>query len=338
MKASTALKREDLPESSSRRPSVLARIQATPPNFLWGSVVGLSSFLILMHFTIGSRWEQFLGCGIFLFVSLWSNQTRVFATLVLPLLLYGIAYDLGHLTSPLVRYLTVHVSEPYNFDIRYFGILTPTGVVTPSEYFATHNWPIVDFFTGVAYIIYLWWQIAFGIYLAATSKTPERIQLAKRFGWTFLALNLAAFATYYIYPAAPPWYAADHGFGPIDWTVKASPAGAARWDQLTGLNYFASFYSRSADIFGAIPSLHVAGPLAVAIYGTYLRRPWLNVANFGFWLLVAFAAVYLQHHYVLDVLLGALYALAAWGGQLLVSYVWRTAQSSDRPMQPNPTG
>ena len=40
---------------------------------------------------------------------------------------------------------------------------------------------------------------------------------------------------------------------------------------------------------------------------------WLDVASFGLFLMVSFAAVYLNHHYVLDVLLGVLYTLVAWG-------------------------
>jgi inositol phosphorylceramide synthase catalytic subunit len=49
------------------------------------------------------------------------------------------------------------------------------------------------------------------------------------------------------------------------------------------------------------------------LHGLELRKRWLDVASFGLFLLVSFAAVYLNHHYVLDVLLGVLYTLAAWG-------------------------
>jgi hypothetical protein len=126
-------------------------------------------------------------------------------------------------------------------------------------------------------------------------------------------VNVAGFATYYIYPAAPPWYTAAYGLGPAQLGVSASPAAGIRWDQLTGLHYFAGFYGRSADVFGAIPSLHVAYPLLVALYASRLRRVLLDVIHFGFFGLVCFAAVYLQHHYVVDVLTGVLYALLGYG-------------------------
>ena len=126
-------------------------------------------------------------------------------------------------------------------------------------------------------------------------------------------MNVAGFATYYVYPAAPPWYVAQYGLGPAHLDAQASIAGAARWDELTGIPYFHEFYGRSADVFGAIPSLHVSYPLLTFLHGLELRKRWLDVSSFALFLLVCFAAVYLDHHYVLDVLLGVLYTVVAWG-------------------------
>jgi membrane-associated phospholipid phosphatase len=94
--------------------------------------------------------------------------------------------------------------------------------------------------------------------------------------------------------------------------ARSSMAGAARFDALTGIPYFATFYGRSADVFGAIPSLHVSYPLLTFLHGRELGKRWLDVASFALFLLVSFAAVYLNHHYVLDVLLGVLYTVVAW--------------------------
>jgi hypothetical protein len=243
----------------------------------------------------------------------WSDSTRRFFAGMLPFLLFGIIYDLTHITQPLVRYLDVHVQEPYFFDKRFFGIRTDAGVVTPNEFFEVHHWPAVDFFTGLAYIVFVYWAIGFAAYLALFRRDAAGRRLLARFGWTFLLMNLAGFATYYVYPAAPPWYVADYGLGPANMAARSSAAGAARWDDLTGIRYFEGFYGRSADVFGAIPSLHVSYPLLTFLHGLELRKRWLDVASFGLFSLVSFAAVYLNHHYVLDVLLGVLYALAAWG-------------------------
>src|SRR2546421_10757816 len=70
----------------------------------------------------------------------------------------------------------------------------------------------------------------------------------------------------------------------------------------------ASFYGKSADVFGAIPSLHVVYPFLAMVYGWHLRR--LRPFAIGYFALVCFAAVYLNHHYLLDIFIGLGIALA----------------------------
>jgi inositol phosphorylceramide synthase catalytic subunit len=312
----------DVPESGAGaarpRPGLVERVRATPPRYLVGALGGFAAYLVAMRLTTGSRPEQFLLCGVFLLLAVWSDASRRFFTGTLPFLLFGVVYDLTHITEPFFRYLHIHVEEPYRFDKLYFGIQTSGGVLTPNEFFALHHWPAIDFFTGLAYIVFVWWAIGFGVYLALRRRDPVGRRLLLRFGWTFLLLNVVGFATYYVYPAAPPWYVADYGFGPVHMEATSSLAGAARWDALTGIPYFAAFYGRSADVFGAIPSLHVAYPLLTFLHGRELGKRWLDVASFGLFLLVSFAAVYLDHHYVLDVLLGVAYTIVAWGIDVLL--------------------
>ena len=300
-------------KQAARRPTLLERWRAAPPAYRYGTFLALVPYVVIMGLTTGNRPEQFAIVGSAVGLSLWSDATRAFFKSVIALLVFGVIYDLTHLTEPLVRYLHVHIAEPYNFDKAYFAIASATGALTPNEYFALHHWPWVDFITGLAYILFVYWAFAFVIYLGIFRRKDAAMQtLLLQYGWVFCAVNLVGFATYYLYPAAPPWYAAQYGFGPAHFEVAASPAAAIRWDELTGLHYFAGFYGRSADIFGAIPSLHVAYPLLVFVYGRHVEKLSLNIANFLFYLLVCFSAVYLQHHYVLDVIIGSAYALVGY--------------------------
>jgi membrane-associated phospholipid phosphatase len=290
------------------------RVAETPPPYLLGAVGGMAAYLLAMRLAMGAnRAEQLAMCTAMMGLVVWSDATRRFFMGMLPFLLFGVVYDLTHITQPLFRYLHIHVTEPYWFDKTFFGIGSPEGVLTPNEFFARHHWAAVDFFAGIAYIIFVYWAIAFAVYLALFRRDEAGRKLLARFGWTFLLMNVVGFATYYVYPAAPPWYVADYGLGPANLAARSSPAGAARWDALTGIPYFAAFYGRSADVFGAIPSLHVTYPLLAYLYGRELGKRWFEAASFGLFLLVSFAAVYLNHHYVLDVLLGVLYAVVAWG-------------------------
>jgi hypothetical protein len=303
------------PSSGLPRPvlPLVQRVRETPPGHLLGTLGGISAYLLAMRLSTGNRPEQFLACGAAVALVVWSEGTRRFLMGMLPFLLFGMIYDLTHITQPLVRYLHVHVAEPYHFDKTFFGISTDGTVLTPNEFFARHHWPLADFFAGASYIIYVYWALVFGAYLALARRDEAGRRLLARFGWTFLLMNVAGFATYYVYPAAPPWYVADYGLGPANMAAHSSAAAAARWDALTGIHYFAGFYGRSADVFGAIPSLHVAYPLMTFLYGLELRKRWLDVASFALFLLVSFAAVYLNHHYMLDVLLGVLYTVVAYG-------------------------
>jgi inositol phosphorylceramide synthase catalytic subunit len=295
-----------------QRRSLVQRVRDTPPRFLYGALAGFAAYLLAMHFSTGNRLEQFALLAPMLLLVVWSDATRRFFAGMLPFLLFGIVYDLMHITEPLFHYLHIHVEEPYRFDKFFFGIPTAEGRLTPNEFLQRHTSPVADLFTGIAYIIFVYWAIGFGAYLALFRRDEEGQRLLRRFGWTFLLMNIAGFVTYYIYPAAPPWYVADYGLGPANMDARSSMAGAARFDALTGIPYFASFYGRSADVFGAIPSLHVSYPLLTFLHGRELGKRWLDVASFALFLLVSFAAVYLNHHYVLDVLLGVLYTVVAW--------------------------
>lgn len=321
------------------------RVALAPRRLLWGTAIGWTAYMLVMLlpgrvFKECSRSMielplQFTLGALFLWLVIWNDRTRRFFTGMLPFILFMITYDLMRLPQPLVRHLHVHVAEPYLFDQTFFGIHADGAVLTPNEFFGRYHWPLVDFFTGTAYIIYIYWSVFFAAYLAIWRRDEAGRRLLSRFAWTFLLMNLAGFATYYLYPAAPPWYVADYGLGPADMAARSSAAGAARWDALTGIPYFAGFYGKSADVFGAIPSLHVAYPLITFLYGLELRKRWLDVSSLALFLLVSFAAVYLNHHYVLDVLLGVVYALVAYGIERMLERRRRGRDPGDPGDVPN---
>jgi len=102
--------------------------------------------------------------------------------------------------------------------------------------------------------------------------------------------------TYVLFPAAPPWWAAYFGY-------------------LEGVRAYHSIdiLLNSPNPVAAMPSLHMAMPTYLALFGTFLWRKrglWLWIFPLG----VAFATVYLGHHYVVDLLAGMAYALAVFIG------------------------
>jgi membrane-associated phospholipid phosphatase len=78
---------------------------------------------------------------------------------------------------------------------------------------------------------------------------------------------------------------------------------------MMGLAYFTGFYGRSSDVFGAVPSLHIAYPLLMIIEGWSRRHIGLRIGLVAFYAWMCCAAVYLDHHWVVDIVLGSLYTL-----------------------------
>lgn len=250
----------------------------------------------------------------------------------LPFLLFAAIYDALGLWRTEIAASGVHTYGPYWLDRTLFGLRLFDGPLSLNELFARHHWPGVDLVTGLVYLSYIYVVGLCAVFLGASDRSPAGRLRLRALGWTFLGVNLAAFATYVVMPVAPPWYVAAHGFGPVDVHAVGSPAALVRWDAMIGIPYFANFYSRSSEVFGAMPSLHCAYPMLLLLYVAELRRPLLRAAMAAFFLLTSFSAVYLQHHYVLDVLAGASYALLGYRiERRLTSRIERTEVSVTAP-------
>jgi hypothetical protein len=245
--------------------------------------------------------EHFLLIGISLVLALWNDASRKLALIGLPYLLYALVYDSMRWYADYIRSPIVHVHEPYDFDRHWFGIHG----LTPNEWLQLHTNAVLDFFCGLAYtpFFFIGESVLLSIYFVAKGQ----LRRGERFTWIFVFANLVGFSCYYFYPAAPPWYVSDHGFL-VDLTVRASPAGAIRFDHLIGFPLMQGFYGKAADVFGAIPSLHIVYPFLAMVYGWQLRR--FRCIAAPYFLLVCFAAVYLNHHYLLDIFIGLGIALA----------------------------
>jgi hypothetical protein len=228
-----------------------------------------------------------------------------------PFILTGLLYKSQHLWSDWVRdhlKIPVKVVEPWAFDRLYFGIETPQGRLTPNEWWRQHTHWVLDLICGAFYLLFVGIFVFFSALFARLNigKGFQRDRLVASLPWAFFWLNALGYITYQFWPAAPPWYVAQYGFGPVHHSVQANPAGALAFDQLLGVSFFQGMYGLSADVFGAVPSLHVAYPaltLIVALRTGKYRIPCL--LYFGG---MVFSAVYLNHHYVFDAIWGTLYA------------------------------
>ncbi|TNF23157.1 MAG: inositol phosphorylceramide synthase [Deltaproteobacteria bacterium] len=265
--------------------------------------------LVIVHLAfvvaaIGLRVEHVLIDVVVLVLAFASARSRRILMYLLPFWWTGFLYESVHLLLPLRG--PIHIADFYGVELALFGVGDPA--ITLAEWFIGHTSVVVDVVSGLAYMLYLLEPPLLVLLLLLARRDEAR---ATQIAWTFLAVNVLGLLTQLAFPVAPPWYILEHGLGPAVLDAAPSPAGAARFDAATGIAYFASFYSRNANVFGAFPSLHSAYPFLCALVVAPLGKRWW-IPTVAFAALIGFSAVYLQHHYLLDVLGGWLFATLAF--------------------------
>lgn len=260
---------------------------------------GVALFFLSTGLFIGLRFEHFALMALFLALFFASTITRKLAIALLPFMVFAISYDWMRV-FPNYEMNPIDVKGLYEAEKHLFGIQSNGQILTPNEFFAIHNWKAMDFLSGIFYLCWVPVPILFGVYLYLKGERELYLKTAL----VFLFVNIIGFVGYYVHPAAPPWYVMLHGFEPV-LNTPGETAGLARFDAVTGLNIFSSIYSRNANVFAAVPSLHSAY-MVIPLYYSIVRKshPAL-IALFAIILVgIWFTAVYSGHHYIIDVLLG----------------------------------
>ncbi|KAF9112082.1 Aureobasidin resistance protein Aur1 [Mortierella sp. AM989] len=143
------------------------------------------------------------------------------------------------------------------------------------------------------------------------------------FARTFGYMNLAGVLTQLLFPCAPPWYETNYGaLEPATYSMPGSPGGLARVDEILGLDMYKSTFTASPLVFGAFPSLHSACAWQLAFFLVFIFGPRSIpfVVGYVFW--IWWATMYLGHHYVVDLVGGAGYAVVAfWIGSFFLPSV-----------------
>ncbi|WP_305036053.1 phosphatase PAP2 family protein [Micromonospora sp. HM5-17] len=149
--------------------------------------------------------------------------------------------------------------------------------------------------------------------------------------WGFLCA--AGLATYFLYPAAPPWWAAQYGMLPE--VARISTRGWREFG-MHGAGNLLNAGQIAANPVAAMPSLHTAWALFVVVFflGATRRRWWPLLLSYP--LAMTFTLVYAGEHYVIDVLVGWAYVGLTF---LVVGLAerWWAARTARRLGGPAPT-
>jgi membrane-associated phospholipid phosphatase len=178
--------------------------------------------------------------------------------------------------------------------------------VIPSEFLQSvlhvaGNVNLIDISMSVVYLFHFFGTLTIAFVLWLLDR-----RLFSRFAAALLVLSFAQFITAIFVPVAPPRFAFMFGddLAVTDITTQTSSA--------VGLRTLTWAYTHmNANPFAAFPSLHAAYPVLAALV---VRERWpragLAIAIYG--AVVWFAIIYLGHHYVVDALGGALYAVFSY--------------------------
>lgn len=214
------------------------------------------------------------------------------------MLLYWFIFDSIRL-FPNYEINPLHIAEPYELEKLWFGIQTSTGVLTPNQWWGLHTHPILDTITALVYLSWIPVPLTFSFWLFSTKR--RRIMVKYLFG--FLLVSLIGLTIQYLYPAAAPWYVDLYGFEEV-LNTPGNPGRLINFDKLYNVSLFADMYSLNANVFAAIPSLHCAFPFILGYFAVRNRLKGWTIFAFIMMLCTWFSAVYTNHHYVIDVLLG----------------------------------
>ena len=143
----------------------------------------------------------------------------------------------------------------------------------------------------------------------------------------WITLSVLGLATYFLYPAAPPWWAGRYGLIPD--VARLSTRGW-RAIGLHGAGNLLNEGQVAANPVAAMPSLHTAFALmVVAFFLPRVRKRWWPLM-LCYPLAMVFTLVYTGEHWVIDALFGWLYVGITFLVVGLAERWWRVRQASRR--------
>ena len=236
----------------------------------------------------------------------------------LPFMGVLVAYDslrgtAGHLFG-------VHYLPQLQVDQWLFGGATPTVAL---QHWLWHG-------RVVWYVVLLW-----GVYLTHFFATPvlaaALFKLDRERFRVFIVrvgtLSFAGLITYALYPAAPPWMASQaHLIAPV---TRIAPQVLLSLHMHSAGSLFEHGYRFANDV-AAVPSLHAAFSLLVAITLWPRQRVWLRPLVALYPLAMGFSLVFSAEHYVSDVVLGWAYVIVALLGAQAIMRWWSSRPRSRR--------
>ena len=248
-----------------------------------------------------SRDAAFLWVLLALLAASLTNLRRWFRGVLRDWLPFGLvlfAYDLlrGYADS----FFTPHVEPQLRADEVLFGGAVPTVWLQDRFWAGPERLGWLDYASWAVYLTHF-----FATFVVAAALWLSARHLFRRYAAMVALLAAAGFATYALFPAVPPWMASAQGaLADTDRIVRFVSSEVP-------IGYFGAIWesgARYANDVAAVPSLHAAYAMLIALFFWRLARWRWRILLAAYALAMGFALVYTAEHYVSDIVLGWLYA------------------------------
>lgn len=267
------------------------------------------SILLVWHGSFFSP-DQFFAAA--LLITLFIGKSKQFIhDWSIPVVLF-LSYDYLRGLAPKLTQ-SAHIFPMINFDKAIFGSLPTNSLQSILFYDGAVHW--YDYAATFLYMSHFIVPMMVGFIFWLIDK-----EKFKSYFVALLILSYAAFITYIVFPAMPPWMASKQGFIPDVFKVMDRVfAGLPRSIDLPSVYRFVG-----VNLVAAVPSLHAAYPWLTFLFMVrkFKRKGYLVLPYvFGIW----FSIVYLGEHYVFDIAVGVLYATAAFLFVMNWEMIWQKA-------------
>lgn len=303
----------------------LARINSFKKEKLKGRLLMIlvaTYFLLISSFMIfNGMWfspDQFIIAGLVL--ALFVAQPLAFLRDWIPFVFLFLSYEYLRGLAPKLG-MSVHI-----FPMIHVDQFLARGVLTANLQkilYTPGSLHIYDYFFSILYMLHFVSLLVFAFFLWIKKR-----HVYKRFVVTTIALAYAGFLTYVLYPAMPPWMASSKGFIPPVANVVSDT-----FNSFVKTVHFPSLYQfMDPNPVAAMPSLHAAFPMLVYLFMVDIfgkrARPFIIYP-----VLVWIAIIYTGNHYIIDTIVGILYAYVAF---YAVKFIYNRKEGKELAGQEGP--
>lgn len=192
--------------------------------------------------------------------------------------------------------ITIHKTELLEVEKIIFGNPIPTVLM---QQIARTTPTTLDVLFIIIYSSFFWGAISIGIILWYKSYNFFKV-----FRNGYLLLCFMGLCTYILYPAYPPWMAAQEGYLPL--------LERSAWEKLQMGQFLSLIFDKVGyNPIAPMPSLHAGWAFYSSIMFDMYFKKWWSKLIYLYPLLMGMLIVYSGDHYIIDIIAGFAYAILA---------------------------